>query len=215
VTNKIIQFLDQGIESVGFVSPSHYTPHIKAIISRLDQLGYRPVYVYNSNGYDKAETIKELEGLIDVYLPDFKYMDPEIASRYSDAENYPTVARNAILEMYRQKGSTVVLNNNGQAVTGLIIRHLVLPGQFSDSIRILEWIASELSVSVCISLMSQYYPTVCVANHRELGRYVTPEEYRKVTESMESLGFYKGWIQDPKSSGTYRPDFNNDQPFET
>ena len=95
--------------------------------------------------YDKVEILKSLEGLIDVYLPDFKYMDPEIAQEFSDAPDYPEVAKEAIIEMYRQKGSTVVLNDNGQAVTGLIIRHLVLPGQASDSIKILEWIADELS----------------------------------------------------------------------
>ena len=116
--------------------------------------------------------------------------------------------------MFRQKGSTVVLNEKGQAVTGMIIRHLVLPGQSEDSVRILEWIAEELSVSVAISLMSQYYPTPCVMNHPVLGRKISYEEYQVVVDAMEYLGFYKGWIQDYESSHTYRPDFSHRHPFE-
>jgi putative pyruvate formate lyase activating enzyme len=112
------------------------------------------------------------------------------------------------------EGSTVVLNDNGQAVTGLIIRHLVLPGHAHESIRILQWIAEELSPSVRISLMSQYYPTVCVASHEVLGRKLLSEEYRQVLEAMEELGFQIGWVQHPESSDSYTPDFRQDHPFE-
>lgn len=214
ITRTIIRFLDRGIDAVGFVTPTHYTPHVKAIIKRLNSLGYRPVTVYNSNGYDKVEILRDFEGIIDVYLPDFKYFDPELARKYSDAEDYPLAAREAITEMYRQKGSTMVLNDDGQAVTGLIIRHLVLPGHAKDSLQILHWIAAELSNSVSISLMSQYYPTACVANHPELGRRLSPQEYNEVLQAMEKLGFMKGWIQHPESADSYAPDFRHDHPFE-
>lgn len=214
VTDIIIQHLDKGIEAVGFVSPTHYSPHVRAIINRLHSRGYSPVTVYNTNGYDKVGILSSFEGLIDIYLPDFKYFDPEIARQFSDADDYPATVKNSILEMYRQKGSTVVLNDNGQAVTGMIIRHLVLPGQAKDSINILKWIAGELSQSVSISLMSQYYPTVCVANHPVLGKKLTLAEYQEVREAMESLGFHQGWIQDHESAENYKPDFSIDSPFE-
>lgn len=214
VTGRIIEILGQDIDSLGFVTPSHHVPHVKAIITRLKNLGYNPVTVYNTNGYDKAEAIRGFEGLIDVYLPDFKYMDPDLACRFSDAADYPGVVKKSILEMYRQKGSTVVLNDQGQAVTGLIIRHLVLPGQVKDSIDILHWIATELSPKVSISLMSQYYPTACVADHPVLGRRLLKVEYQEVLDAMENLGFTKGWIQDIGSADSYKPNFKRDHPFE-
>jgi len=215
VTGRIIDILDSGVEAIGFVSPTHFTPHVKAIIYSLNAAGYTPVTIYNTNAFDKVEILSSMEGLIDVYLPDFKYLDPEIAVHFSDAESYPQYAKAALREMFRQKGSTVVLNNNGQAVMGMIIRHLVLPGQSGDSIRILEWIASELSPSVNISLMSQYYPTMCVAGHPVLDRKITIREYREVLDAMDNLGFYRGWIQEFESTGIYRPDFNRANPFET
>jgi putative pyruvate formate lyase activating enzyme len=215
VTGAVAGILDQGIESVGFVSPTHFTPHVKAIITRLNLMGYQPVTVYNSNGYDKAEVLKSLEGMIDVFLPDFKYLDPLTAGAYSDAPDYPEVVQKSLQEMFRQKGSTVVLNNEGQAVTGMIIRHLVLPGHAQESIRILQWIASELSTSVRISLMSQYYPTVCVSNHRNLGRKLLQAEYQAVVEAMEEMGFHNGWIQQQESAAFYNPDFSMDHPFES
>jgi putative pyruvate formate lyase activating enzyme len=214
VTDVIISFLIRGIEAVGFVSPTHHSPHIKAIINRLNKLGYKPITVYNTNGYEKVEILKSFEGVIDVYLPDFKYFNPFISERYSDSQNYPDVAKKAIAEMYRQKGSTIVLNDKGQAMTGMIIRHLVLPGQAKDSINVLKWIAAELSSSVSISLMSQYYPIDCVANHPALGKRLSAEEYQDVLEALEDLGFNKGWIQRHDSADSYIPDFINDHPFE-
>jgi len=214
LVEKIIECLDMGIEAVGFVSPSHFTPHVLLLIETLNRKGYYPVTVYNTNAYDKPEVLRKFEGLIDVYLPDFKYMDGSAAREYSGASDYPGMAMAAIKEMYRQKGSTVVVNEKGQAITGLIIRHLVLPGHAEDSIKILEWISSELSPSTHISLMSQYYPTACVASHPVLGRPIRQEEYKLVLDAMERLGFYRGWIQDYDSHALYRPDFDRSKPFE-
>ena len=214
LTDIIISYIKQGIEAVGFVSPTHYSPHVKAIINRLNKLGYSPVIVYNTSGYEKVEMLKSFEGLIDVYLPDFKYFNPYISERFSDSRDYPEMVKKAIAEMYRQKGSTLVLNDKGKALTGMIIRHLVLPGQAQDSISILKWIAAELSSSVSISLMSQYYPTACVVNHPVLGKRITTEEYQEVLEAMEDLGFFKGWIQQYDSADNYIPDFTFDHPFE-
>jgi putative pyruvate formate lyase activating enzyme len=214
VVNVVSQHLENGAEAVGFVTPSHFVPHVRAIIQALHTNGIYPVTVYNSNGYDSVESLRSLEGLIDVYLPDMKYLDPEISEKYSGAADYPDVARKAILELYRQKGNSVIVRESGQALNGMIIRHLVLPGHADDSVSILQWIAAELSPSVHISLMSQYYPTACVAGHPVLYRTIKEEEYDYVVQAMKDLGFYRGWVQELGSSHTYNPDFGNEHPFE-
>ncbi len=214
VLDAVISCLRKGAEAVGFVTPSHFIPHVKAIIRGLNQSGYHPVTVYNSNGYDSVDSLRSLEGLIDVYLPDLKYHDPVLSKRYSDASDYPQVAKAALKEMYRQKGSTLITSDARQALNGMIIRHLVLPGHAKDSVDILKWIASELSEGIHISLMSQYYPTLCMSGHDTLNRRVKQDEYEEVARAMDDLGFYHGWVQEPESSDTYHPDFKRDHPFE-
>jgi len=214
VVSAVMQCLEKGAEAVGFVTPSHFVPHVRAIIQALHAEGKYPVTVYNSNGYDSVETLRTLEGLIDVYLPDMKYLDSEISEEYSGAADYPDVARKAILEMFRQKGSSVIVGESGQALNGMIIRHLVLPGHTDDSVAIVKWIATELSPAMHISLMSQYYPTTCVAAHPMLYRTIGEEEYDYVVEAMKDQGFYRGWVQESGSSHTYNPDFGNEHPFE-
>ena len=214
VVKNVITCLNQGAEAVGFVTPSHFVPHIREIIKELHSRGFYPVTVYNSNGYDTVESLRSLEGLIDVYLPDLKYASDSLSKNLSDASDYPEVAKKAISEMYRQKGSSVIVSDDGQAVNGLIIRHLVLPGQTNDSKAILKWIAEELSPSLHISLMSQYYPTSCMINLPQLNRRITEEEYTRVEKAMEELGFYNGWIQELTSAHVYKPDFLRENPFE-
>ncbi len=213
VLTEIITCLDGGCEAVGFVSPSHFVPQVKAIVGALKAMGRHPVIVYNTNGYDKPETLKTLEGIADVYLPDFKYMDGVPAKKFSGARDYPRVAQKAIREMYRQKGSSLILRENGIAERGLIIRHLVLPGHVQNSIDVLRFIADEISTSVHISLMSQYHPVEPVRNTAPLNRPLFAEEYQKVVEAFHELGFRNGWIQDMDSYGNYLPDFDREQPF--
>jgi putative pyruvate formate lyase activating enzyme len=184
-----------------------------AIIRGIKETGRNPVIVYNTNAYDKAETLKMLEGLIDVYLPDFKYMNASLSYRYSQAKDYPETASAAIKEMYRQKGSTMIMNERGIAKSGIIVRHLVLPGAVGQSIEVLRHIAEEISPSLHISLMSQYYPTTLVRNHSKLNRTISYKEYKKVTDAMYELGLYHGWTQDLESHATYRPDFSEEEPF--
>jgi putative pyruvate formate lyase activating enzyme len=155
-----------------------------------------------------------LEGIIDVYLPDFKYMDGELAFRYSKAKDYPSVAGAALKEMYRQKGSSLIIGENGIAQSGIIVRHLVLPDATDQSIKVLKYIAEEISPKLHISLMSQYYPTELVCNHKHLGRNISREEYEKVVNVFHDLGFYRGWVQDLASQASFRPDFSADQAFE-
>lgn len=212
VVDSIVKKLDQGCHAVGFVSPSHYIPHVKAIIETLRIMGHNPVFVYNTNGYDKAEEIQSLESYIDIYLPDYKYSDNDLARRFSKVLDYQQSALSAIREMYRQKGSTLVMNENGYAEKGLIIRHLVLPGNIENSIGVLQHIA-DISNSITVSLMAQYWPTPAVINHPTLKRKLSQEEYETVKAELDKLGFYKGWVQDIESSDHYLPDFEMDKPF--
>jgi putative pyruvate formate lyase activating enzyme len=212
--DQIEDILSTGISSIGFVSPSHVVPQMKAIIKGLNSRGFYPVTVYNTNSYDSIETIRSLSGLIDVYLPDFKYVTPELAQEYSDALDYPSVALKAIKEMYYQKGSTLRIDDNGKAENGLLIRHLVLPGHSQESISVLETIAEELSPGVHISLMSQYHPTYMVKNHQVLNRPLYKSEYEAVVQATEEMGFRNSWVQDMDSHQNYKPDFHKEHPFE-
>jgi putative pyruvate formate lyase activating enzyme len=214
VLGKIARILEQGINAIGFVSPSHMVPQVKLIIKRLNEMGLHPITIYNTNGYDKPETIRSLEGLIDVYLPDFKYVSSGLAAEFSGSRNYPHVALKAIKEMYYQKGSSLRIDDEGRAECGLLIRHLVLPGQVEESKKVLRTIAEELSTGVHISLMSQYHPTADVMNHASLNRPLYKEEYESVVEEMHNLGFRNGWVQDMDSFQNYLPDFTKDHPFE-
>ncbi len=214
ILDQITSILDKGINRVGFVSPSHCIPQMKLIIKGLHSIGYRPKMVFNTNAYDRVETIRSLEGIIDVYLPDFKYMEEKLAKDYSDAKDYPEVASSAIKEMYRQKGAALHLDEFGRAESGIIIRHLVLPGHIENSLKVLQHIATEISAKIHISLMSQYYPTPQVSCHPELNRTLTAAEYREVAGEMENLGMENGWIQELGSTSHYKPDFERINPFE-
>jgi putative pyruvate formate lyase activating enzyme len=214
ILDQIVSILSEGVAAVGFVSPSHVVPQVKAIIKGLNHRGYKPITVYNTNSYDKKETIRGLSGLIDVYLPDYKYVNLEIASEYSDADDYPAIALNAIREMYYQKGSTLTFDEDGRAENGLVIRHLVLPGLVAGSKDVLKSIAEELSPGVHLSLMSQYHPISQIINHPILGRSLYKAEYEAVVEAMEDMGFRNGWVQDMDSNLNYRPDFRREHPFE-
>jgi putative pyruvate formate lyase activating enzyme len=213
VIESILEIMDTGIHTVGFVSTSHVVPQVLAIIRALKERNLKPVIVYNTNGYERPEIIKQLEGLVDVYLPDFKYISPDLAKKYSDASDYPEFAGKAIKEMYRQKGSTLFTNDEGQAESGILIRHLVLPGHARESIKVLRFIAEEISTGIHLSLMSQYYPCDKAIGHPQIGRVLTKMEYQSVVEEMYRLGFRNGWLQDLDSYINYIPDFEKDEPF--
>lgn len=214
VLAEIISCLDRGCKGVGFVSPGHFVPQMKMIIHALHDLGYYPTIIYNTNGYDRVETLKDIESLVNVYLPDVKYLDDELSLKYSDAKNYPGVVKAALKEMYRQKGSSLLTDHDEVAESGILIRHLVLPGHVENSLEVLRFIAGEISTSISISLMSQYHPTFQVIDLPPLNRNLFREEYFRVVEEFHQLGFRKGFIQDLESYENYRPDFDKDHPFE-
>lgn len=214
VCDRIAEVLQQTENIVGFVSPSHYAHCIPQIVERLHERNLFPTIVYNTGGYDTVEVLQELAPYVDVYLPDFKYMDADIALRYSHVANYPQMAQMAIKEMFNQKGSGLPTDDDGLAYRGIIIRHLILPGQVQNSLAVLDWIADNLSTNLHIALMSQYTPLEGVSLPDELGRTITKEEYDKVVEHFYELGFHKGWVQDFSSQQNYQPHFENREAFE-
>ncbi len=212
LAEKMLRLQEQGALNINLVSPSHMIlPILKALkIAYLKGLSL-PL-VYNSNAYEKAEVLRNLEGIVDIYLPDFKYFSSHASAKYSGASDYFKYASQAIKEMYCQQPA-LVLNSKKVAQKGLIIRHLVLPGQTSDSITLLEWISRNLSLSVCLSIMSQYYP--CFKAPPEIQRSLTREEYVNVVSKAKELGFKNMLIQpEPFARNEHLiPDFKIKDPF--
>jgi putative pyruvate formate lyase activating enzyme len=170
VCNAIVELLPLSENNLGFVSPTHFFSQIVMIVDELRRRGHKPTIIYNTNSYDLPETLRTLEGLVDVWLPDFKYSDDKLAEELSQAPGYIKYALAALKEMVHQVGTTLHTDENGIARRGIIIRHLVLPGFVENSTGILKIIAKELYPSIHLSLMSQYYPP------HKLIRNSSPEE---------------------------------------
>jgi len=213
IVDRIRELLEQGATSVGFVSPSHCIPQMRQIVAALEAEGNRPTVVMNTNAYDTVPTLRTLENVVDVYLPDLKYMDRQLAGRLSHAPDYPRAAAAALKEMFRQKGARLERDSDGIARNGLIVRHLVLPGQTTNSKQCLDFIAHALSPEVYVSLMAQYRPTPRVGHRHRLSRRIRPEEYREVVRHLDKLGLQNGWTQERNSTDHYVPDFAAAQPF--
>ena len=195
---------NEGAHNINLVSP---TPYYPVIIEALDT--YRPAIpiVCNTSGYERVETLKNLEGYIDIYLPDFKYSSAEAAKKYSAAPDYPEVALAAIKEMVRQVG-TPVHGDDGMIKKGVMIRHLILPDNTENSLGVLDMIADELPQDIYVSLMAQYFPTGN-ETHSELSRKITKEEYDTVSSYMMLLGLENGYMQEHESADSiYVPDWN-------
>ena len=195
----------QGVHNINLVTPTHFAPAILQALAK--PLGL-PL-VYNCGGYEKVETLNKWEGKVDVYLPDMKYVDPALAKEYSGAENYPEIAKEAILEMFRQVGP-VVMDDQGILQKGVCIRHLILPGHTKNTLGVIEWVANTFPKdSVLFSLMSQYTPTPAVKNHPSLSRRITKREYEKCVDAMLDAGLTNGFVQDLSSAKEeYTPPFD-------
>jgi putative pyruvate formate lyase activating enzyme len=224
VCDAIIALLPQSENNLGFVSPTHFVTQMVSIVEELRRRGHSPTIVYNTNGYDLPETLRTLEGIVDVWLPDFKYSDDTLAEELSLAPGYSKYVLSALREMVHQVGNTLHTDDRGIARRGIIIRHLVLPGFADNSIGVLKTIAEELSPDLHISLMSQYYPPsnpvfTKTINGKQgtlnsLNNSVSQGEYQKVYESFHDFGFNQGWLQKYNSHVSYRPDFSRQNPFE-
>ncbi len=193
----------EGAENINLVNPTHFA---NAIISSFEM--YKPSIpiIYNSSGYEDIDTLKQFEGIIDVYLPDCKYYSARISKKYSNASDYFSVASRAIKEMVRQTGK-YELNKDGMIKRGTIIRHLILPGYTKDSINILKWINDNFKSDVMVSLMSQYIPHENACLYDEINRRITLREYNKVEEFLLNLEI-EGYVQGLSSANKcYIPDF--------
>jgi putative pyruvate formate lyase activating enzyme len=204
----------RGALNLNFVSPTHVVlPILRALRIAWERGGISIPLVYNSNGYDSPAVIACLEGIVDIYLPDMKYASPALSERYSGAPDYFEKASAAIREMAVQQ-PVLELDAQGIARKGLIVRHLVLPGHSKDSVEVLRWIRGHLSPHIGLSLMSQYRP--CYKAPREIGRPVSPEEYRRVADAAHELGFGNLFLQ-PEAFAPEEhrvPDFEKKEPFD-
>jgi putative pyruvate formate lyase activating enzyme len=202
----MLELQEKGCHNIGLVSPTHFAPQILKAIYIAAAKGLRLPVIYNSNGYDSVDTLKLFDGIIDIYLPDFKYgSDPE-ALQYSKAPDYFSTASRAIKEMFRQVGDRLLYLDN-VIVRGLIIRHLILPNGLAESEEVFKFIAGELSRDVHISLMSQYFPSFKAHSEILLSRKISSSEYSKAVSLMEKYGLHNGWTQEMESSELYRPYF--------
>lgn len=202
---EIMQSLEaQGAENINLVNPTHFVPFLADALRQ-----YKPhiPVVYNSGGYDRVESLRTLEGLVDVYLPDFKYFDSETARKYSAAADYPEVAKAAILEMRRQTETDEIRDGNMRR--GLLIRHLVLPKNTRQTIAVLRWIRENLPKETYVSLMSQYTPCGRTYPYKELNRRLTTAEYRRTVDAFFDLGLTNGFMQERTAADTaFIPEFD-------
>jgi putative pyruvate formate lyase activating enzyme len=192
---QMLWLQEQGCHNVNLVTPTHFMPQILKALGIALERGFRLPLVYNTSGYDSLESLKLLDGIVDIYLPDMRYSDDKAALKYSIAPHYPEVNRAAIKEMYRQVGN-LVMDDDGIAKRGLIIRHLILPCGLSGTERIMKFLAEEISKDVYISLMSQYFPAYKAHEFKELSRRITAEEYEEAYQIMQKYGLENGWVQE-------------------
>jgi len=185
----------RGCHNINLVSPTQYVPQIILATGLAVGKGLTIPLVYNTGGYELVETLKLLEGIIDIYLPDMRYSESAMAEKYSDAPDYVRYNRDAVHEMHRQAGD-LTLDGSGLAVQGLLVRLLVLPRNISGTVESLRFIASEVSTHTFISLMSQYHPTYKANHFAELSRGITPKEYDDTVAEAKRLGLHNGWIQE-------------------
>ncbi len=203
--NIFDSLIESGVHNINLVNPTHYAARLEKVLREYNS----PVpVVYNSGGYEKVETLKRLEGLIDIYLPDLKYINDEKSKKYSGAPDYFRFASRAIKEMIRQTGSAV-FDEEGIMKKGTVIRHLILPKNTNQSIEIINWLKDNVPNDTYISLMSQYTPIKQNESYPELNRRITPREYAKVLDYLLDSGFENIFAQEALSADeAYIPDFD-------
>ncbi len=214
LAEEMVRLQNMGCHNINFVSPSHFVPQLARAVLEAVPMGLKIPLVYNTGGYDSLESLKELDGIIDIYLPDLRYSADKWAVKFSQAPGYVSHARAAIKEMHRQVGN-LVLGDDGVAVKGLIVRHLILPNGLAGSEESLTWLSREVSPEVTVSIMSQYFPAHRAPRIPLLSRRLSLAEYSKVVELVERLGIENGWLQEMGAAENYLPDFRDkSHPFE-
>lgn len=194
MAEMMLDLESRGAHNINFVTPTHYVPQIMASLLLAYKLGLTQPLVYNSSGYDKVETLRLLDGIVEIYMPDMRYSEPEMAGCYSSAGDYPEVNREAIKEMYRQVGD-LVIDDKGVAVQGLLVRHLVLPERIAGSEEIFHFLAREVSPETYVSLMSQYFPAHKAVSLEKTNHRILKSEYAEALDAFERAGLCNGWAQ--------------------
>ncbi len=195
LAGMMLELQSLGAHNINLVTPTHVVPHIIESVLIAAGRGLHLPLVYNTSGYDSVDMLRLLDGIIDIYLPDIKYASEEHAFRYSVVRDYVAVNRSALAEMYRQAGG-LVLDNDGIAVRGMIVRHLILPEDGAQTCASMEFIAQRLSPDVHVSLMNQYFPANKASGFRELSRRITGDEYQHAMDCLGKNGLENGWIQE-------------------
>lgn len=190
---------EQQANNINLVTAGHYVLQVREALILAKEKGLKIPIVYNSSGYEKKETLQLLEGLVDVYLPDFKYMNEKLAKEYSNASDYPEVAKQAIAEMVRQVGEAT-FDERGIMQKGVIVRHLMLPGELLDSKRIIRYLHETYGERIFISMMSQYTPMPRVAEHPKLGKKIRKKSYDSLLNFAVSLGVENGFFQEGETA---------------
>ena len=199
---------EKGAANINLVTADHYIPQISKAIKKAKLNNLDLPFVYNTSSYVKSETLKQLEGLIDIYLPDLKYMDKKIALRYSKASDYPEIAVDAVDTMYKQVG-TPVFDECGMMKKGMIVRHLVLPGNVLNSKKVIKYLYETYGDNIYISIMSQYTPCTDLSQYPEINRKITEAEYSRVVEFANSIGVTNAYIQEGEAaSESFIPAFD-------
>lgn len=208
-----LELQDRGCHNIGFVSPTHFAPQIARAVLLAARAGLRLPIVYNTNAYDSVEVLRLLDGIVDVYLPDLKYADNGDGAVYSKVPDYADRARDALIEMYRQKGAALHRDPEGLLQSGLLVRILVLPNGMARVAESVAWIAETLSPRVAVSLMAQYYPIHRAASNEKyaaLNRSITAAEWEEALAALASNGMEEGFQQELATAGKYyRPDFTD------
>jgi putative pyruvate formate lyase activating enzyme len=192
----MLELQRKGAHNINFVTPTHFMPQILAALPGAIRGGLRIPLVYNTSGYECIEAIRLLEGVVDIWLPDAKYDDDATAQRLSGFREYVAHNRAALREMYRQVGDQLEVDASGIARRGMIVRHLVLPGGLAGTPRVLDWISTELSPELHVSLMDQYFPAHRALDRPDLGRKITLEEYEAALDAFDAAGLEQGWYQE-------------------
>ena len=191
----LLSLQEKNVENINLVTPTSYVLQIIEAIKIAKRNGLKIPIVYNTNGYENVETIKMLDGYIDIYLPDLKYAENDIAQKYSKVNKYFEYATNAIKEMYKQVGK-IQLDEKGIMKKGVLIRHLILPNNVLNSMEVLRWINDNMPKDILVSVMSQYFPTYKSNMYEEINRKINKKEYEEVEDFLYSLELDNGYIQE-------------------
>ncbi len=211
LASEILQLQDEGAHNINFVSPSHMIFQMAAAIQLAKRKGLVVPVLYNSNGYDSVDALRQIRGLVDIYIPDIKYLENEPGKKFSNVDDYADIVPGVLREMLNQAGY-LVMGRDGIAVRGLLVRHLVLPGYLENSRQCLSFLA-DLSPDIHVSIMSQYSPQYKARDFPGINRTLTEDEYDEITDYALELGLENAFIQKLESQAHYLPDFDQERPF--